>query len=90
MMSQFLQVLGQIELDPSRTNGGKNVDFFPVFGEFHWRNSENTKTEIIQAAIEQVCSYLGKLFGQQGDDSEEGHLKRRQAFVTKVEKRKVV
>lgn len=83
MMSQFLQVLGQIELDPSRTNGGKNVDFFPVFGEFHWRNSENTKTEIIQAAIEQVCSYLGKLFGQQEDDSEEGASQEATSFCNK-------
>lgn len=83
MMSQFLQVLGQIELDPSRTNGGKNVDFFPVFGEFHWRISENTKTKIIQAAIEQVCSYLGKLFGQQEDDSEEGASQEATSFCNK-------
>lgn len=45
-MSQFLRVLGQIELDPSRTNDEKNVDFFQFLENFIGETLQTSKPEL--------------------------------------------
>lgn len=92
-MSQFLRVLGQIEVDPSRTTDEKNVDFFPVLENFIGETLKTSKPELTKRQLNKFVvtleNYLElKLAKRPEVRSEEEHLKRRQAFVTKVGRRK--
>lgn len=89
VMSQFLRVLGQIELDPSRTNNEKNVDFFQFLENFIGETLQTSKPELSKRQLNKFVvtleNYLElELPVEVEDDNEEEHFQRRQAFIEKV------
>lgn len=84
----ILQVLGQIELDPSRTNGGKNVDFFQFLENFIGETLKTPKPKLSKRQLNKFVvtleNYLElELPGQQEDDSEEGASQEATSFCNK-------
>lgn len=63
IMSQFLRVLGQIEVDPSRTNDEKNVDFFQFLENFIGETLKTSKPELTKRKLNKFVVTLEKIHG---------------------------
>ena len=90
-MDRFLDVLGQTELDPSRTNDSKNIDFFQILENFirgiltsSYPGLSKLQLHHFTLALESYM--LLKPGVNSKDQTEQGHLKRRKIFTTKAQK----
>lgn len=90
-MDRFLLVLGQIEMDPSRTHDTKSVDLFQILENFIHKTLSSSFPDLTRRQLHQfglaLKSYVQLKPGVGSKDrTEQAHLKRRKAFVAKVQK----
>lgn len=92
-MDRFVRVLGQTELDPTRTNDLKGVDFFRILENFILEtilpNTTMLTKRQLHIFILEFQKYLNfkPLMGKTQVD-EQDHLARRIQFVKKAKKEK--
>ncbi|MCJ1272027.1 hypothetical protein MMC22_011933 [Lobaria immixta] len=91
IMDRFLSVLGQIEMDPSRTHDTKSVDLFQILENFIHQTLSSSFSDLTRRQLHQFVlalkSYVQLKLGVGSKDrTEQAHLKRRKAFVAKVQK----
>lgn len=94
-MDRFVRVLGQTELDPTRTNNLKGADFFRILENFHLEtilpNSTNLTKRQINIFLLRFRKYLdSKPLMKKNQREEREHLVRRVQFVKKAKKQKWV
>lgn len=92
IMDRFLSVLSQTEMDPSRTNDLKSVDFFRILENFVEEvfafSADLLSRRHLQRFILVLEEYVGlKPPSQPKYSLEDEHLKRRKIFVNSVHKK---
>lgn len=97
VMDRFVDMLGQIELDPSRTNGLKGVDFFRILENFigealdpSWAGLTRAQLRRFVLVLEKYTGLRFKAHGRSGDHGESEHMERRKEFLNKLRKRRWV
>lgn len=90
-MDRFVRVLGQTELDPTRTNDLKEVEFFRILENFKletlFPDTTNLTKRQLRQFIFQFEKYLGSKPSVDEDEQDEhAHLVRRLQFEKKAEK----
>lgn len=92
-MDRFVNVLKETELDPTRTNDLKLVDFFRILENFiletlSVNNANLTKIQLRQFVL-QFDKYLRLApLVDKSEQDEQAHLVRRRQFEKKAEKEK--
>ena len=94
-MDRFVDVLGETEIDPSRTNDLKGTDFFYILENFIQETLSPLGCVLTKRQLGSFLLALEKyllLEPEKESDSEEeiSHLERRGNFCTKVEKKQWV
>lgn len=94
VMDRFVDVLGQTELDPSRTNDLKGVDFFRILENFISEALDPSSAGLTRAQLHRFVLVLEKYaalrfepHGRWRDRSESEHMKRRREFLNKLRKK---
>ncbi len=92
-MDRFVDVLGQVELDPSRTNDLKGVDFFRILENFMREALDSSSAGLTRAQLHRFVFMLEKYAalrfeanGRPRDRAESEHMKRRNKFLNKLQK----
>ena len=88
-----MDVLGHIELDPSRTNDVKGVDFFHILENYIRESLESSSTALTRAQLHRFVLRLEEYANQRikasprsNDHAESKHLSRRNKFTSKLHK----
>jgi len=92
VMDRFVDVLRQIELDPSRTNNVIGTDFFRLLENFI-REALDESAGLTRAQLERFTLALEKYVNQKfeadvGDRAESRHMDRRKKFLKALDKQK--
>ena len=97
VMDRFVSVLGQIELDPSRTNDLKGVDFFRILENFIREALNSSSGGVTRSQLYRFVLELEKYTGLKveahkrlRDRAENEHIKRRNQFLTTLQKKRWV
>ena len=94
-MDRFVDVLGETELDPTRTNDLKSVDFFRILENFILETLRINTNDLSKIQLRQFVLQFEKYlqiapFDDKNEHDERAHLVKRRQFVKKVEKEKWV
>jgi len=91
VMDRFVDVLRQIELDPSRTNDVIGVDFFRLLENFILEALDSSSAGLTRAQLERFVLVLEKYANQEfganiglEDRTEGAHMDRRTKFLRKL------
>ncbi len=95
IMNRFLRVLGQTELDLSRTNDSKSVDFFQILENFILESLGASTPDLTRAQLHKYVlaleNYLQLTIPAKSSNwDDQAHLNRRVKFEKKAEKEKWV
>lgn len=92
-----MDVLGQTELDPSRTNDLKGVDFFRILENFIRETLESSSPGLTKAQLRRFVLVLEQYLALKMDvqsrpkhDAESDHMKRRKQFLNKLQKQRLI
>jgi hypothetical protein len=91
VMDRFVDILRQIELDPSRTNDVKGVELFRLLENFILEALGSSSAGLTRAQLEQFVLVLEKYANQKfeadvgvGDRAEGAHMARRKKFLKRL------
>ena len=97
VMACFVDTLGKLELDPTRTNDFKGTDFFSILRNFMSDVMRPTSADLSATQLEVFISAINQYIGLQprltnmgkkrNQDPEQSHLQRRAAFVNEIKDR---
>lgn len=95
VMDRFVDVLRQIELDPSRTNDVMGVDFFRLLENFILEALGPESAGLTRAQLERFVPVLEKYVNQKfgadigvEDRAEGAHMDRRKKFLKRLHKQR--
>jgi hypothetical protein len=93
VMDRFVDVLRQIELNPSRTNDVMGVDFFRLLENFILEALDSSSAGLTRAQLEQFVLVLEKYANQKfgadiGVEDRAAHMDRRKKFLKILYKQK--